>query len=222
MGSLHGGSTTDDSDDSVISSKLKVTPKKRIGGIGGSRSHLCAGSSTEAERAIQHVRNTESFGYQSSPPRPPKDVPTLSSNTVSVKHVHADKSAILASPEQSSNEKARARSDRPTSKIKLGKIGNKSKVDSAKEFSKPDTKIKILSPLELGGDACQQVESSMVSTSDGLGITSSQRFGRAIAQVTSPSPPRESSQDRAQRKRAQLKRELEDKSKVMGKKKRRF
>ena len=105
----------------------------------------------------------------------------------------------------------------PTSKPKLGKIGGKGKGVGLG-----------LSSSQNESNAWKNEEdivSSKQESTDRLAAPSSmepERRSRTAEQPREPSPPRETSQERADRKRAQLKRELENKSHAAVKKKRRF
>lgn len=108
----------------------------------------------------------------------------------------------------------------PTSKSKLGKIGGKgtlgkvggtSSVSSRNENIVSNKQQYAVSPKE---EARDRIADSKSIEPEGRGRTDQQR--------PEPSPPRETSQERANRKRAQLKRELENKSQTAVKKKRRF
>ena len=133
----------------------------------------------------------------------------------------------------------------PKLKQKLGKIGGKGK-DSPPETlavstSKPKLKLgKIggrgkLGELDGTGSVSNKNEDTVsnkpgdpvspkLDTRDQTATpkTSEPERGRTVQQRLEPSPPRETSQERANRKREQLKRDLENKSQAATKKKRRF
>ena len=102
----------------------------------------------------------------------------------------------------------------PTLKPKLGKIGGKGKLSDIG-----------LASAHNGSNASKNQEdaaSPKQKATDSIATPKSERRGRTAEQPPEPSPPRETSQERADRKRAQLKRELENKSHAAVKKKRRF
>ena len=107
-----------------------------------------------------------------------------------------------------------------TPKRKIGKIGGKGKpanvshtasVTGQDEGRAPDMQEDAISP--------NSDEKNQVAGPKPIG---SERRSRLVQKRSEPSPPRETSQERANKKREQLKRELENKSQVAIKKKRRF
>ena len=129
----------------------------------------------------------------------------------------------------------------PKSRQKLGKIGGKGKDCSpdAPVIQKSRPKLGKIGGKGRGGGIGtvssqdvstawkdqEDIASSKQETTDPLAAPTSmepERRGRTAEQPPEPSPPRETSQERADRKRAQLKRELENKSHTAVKKKRRF
>ncbi|CAF9934435.1 MAG: hypothetical protein ALECFALPRED_005946 [Alectoria fallacina] len=132
----------------------------------------------------------------------------------------------------------------PKSKPKLGKIGGKGRDHSPEIPAVPRTKLKLgkiggigrLGKIGGTGSGSNQHEgapsnrsedpvSPKRETRDQTAApmpSEPERRGRKIQRPPEPSPPRETSQERANRKREQLKRELESKSQAATKKKRRF
>jgi len=104
----------------------------------------------------------------------------------------------------------------PKSKTKLGRIGGRPKSDSNKESDATPRRDTATPFSKLGAQAEVHGYESTKPQRDSV------RFGRAGNQPQTPSQPRESSQDRANRKREQLKRELESKRQTGAKKKRKF
>ena len=105
----------------------------------------------------------------------------------------------------------------PKSKPKLGKIGGKGKGDGVGLVSSQNKSTAWKNQ--------EDIASSKQGETDPLAAPMSmepERRGRTAEQPPEPSPPRETSQEKADRKRAQLKRELENKSHAAVKKKRRF
>ena len=105
----------------------------------------------------------------------------------------------------------------PTSKPKLGKIGGKGKGGGVGLLSSQNEST--------AWKKQEDIVSSKQEATDPHAAPKSmepERRGRTAEQPPEPSPPRETSQERADRKRAQLKRELENKSHTAVKKKRRF
>lgn len=132
----------------------------------------------------------------------------------------------------------------PKSKPKLGKIGGKGKTSSPKTPALPTSKPK-LGKIGGGGklakvhgigpvsgqneDAASDMPEDPVSPKREVRDRTAapktlepEKRGRTVQQPSERSPPRETSQERANRKREQLKRELESKSQAATKKKRRF
>lgn len=108
----------------------------------------------------------------------------------------------------------------PTSKPKLGKIGGKGKlgkVGGTGSVYDQNKGIPANRPEGRVSPKCEARDETAASKS-----SEPERKGRTVEQPLEPSPPRETSQERANRKREQLKRELERKSQAASKKKRRF
>ena len=96
-------------------------------------------------------------------------------------------------------------------KCKLGKVGGTGSVYSQNEGTAPRMQEDPLSPK-------QETKDRIVAPKS----MDPMMRGRTVRQPPEPSPLRETSQERANRKRAQLKRELENKSQAAIKKKRKF
>lgn len=108
----------------------------------------------------------------------------------------------------------------PTSISKLGKIGGKgtlSKVGGTGSVSSRNENI--ASNKRQNAVSPKQEARDQIAGSKSIEPESR---GRTVQQRPEPSPPRETSQERANRKRAELKRELENKSQTTVRKKRRF
>ena len=132
----------------------------------------------------------------------------------------------------------------PKSKQKLGKIGGKRKDSSPEPPAIPLSKPKLgkiggkgkIGRLGGAGTVSNQNEGRASTKQEDIvnpkrevrdqnavpKPVEPERRGRNVEQPPEPSPPRETSQERANRKREQLKRELENKSQAAVKKKRRF
>ncbi len=122
----------------------------------------------------------------------------------------------------------------PKSKQRLGKIGGKRKDSSPETPMLPTSKPKLgtiggKGKLgKIGGTTSKKQEASVSSKQEARDENATPKpvepegRGRTAQQPPEPSPPRETSQERANRKREQLKRELESKSQAAIKKKRRF
>ena len=110
----------------------------------------------------------------------------------------------------------------PTSKPKLGDFGGKGKLGkvggirsvSGHDDDDDDASNKEKNPV--GPNLEKSDQHAETKTRE------SERTGRTVQRPQEPSPPRETSQERANRKREQLKRELDKKSQAGPKKKRRF
>ena len=107
-----------------------------------------------------------------------------------------------------------------TSKPKLGKIGGKGKLGKSGVTGSVSSRDKgtASSKREDPVSPKQEVRDRIA----GPKSTGPERKSRTVQQPPEPLPPRETSQERANRKREQLKRELENKSQAAIKKKRRF
>ena len=132
----------------------------------------------------------------------------------------------------------------PKSKQKLGKIGGKRKDSSPETPSIPMSRPKLgriggkSKPGKLGGtgsDSGQNEGTASNKEKDSVNPkselreqtstsrpTEPERIARMVQQPPEPSSPRETSRERADKKREQLKRQLENKSQAGSKKKRRF
>lgn len=201
------GSTTDESDEDLQSSHSKSLPLRVDG-------------------AVAKGSGNASNGIQSEP-------------------MDLDDDALNGSPSSASDiDKAPAEAHLvPDSKPKLGKIGGIRKDGSSDTLVAPASKPE---PSKIGGKGKLGRIGGIVSVSgQGGGVASIEphnpvsptREGRdqpavpstlepersrTIQRHTEPSPPRETSQERANRKREQLKRELESKSQATARKKRKF
>ena len=193
-----GGSTTDGSDEDLQSSHSKSLPSR-------------------TDKTLASVSTNDSKGIQSEPMALDDDSLTASASDV-------DESPAITHPV-------------PKPKHKLGKIGGKGKDSSPETPAITTSKPKL---GKIGGNRTESVtgqtkhtvsdrHADPVSSKSGTREkgaspkpTDSERRGRTVEQPPEPSPPRETSQERANRKREQLKRELEHKSQAATKKKRRF
>ena len=110
----------------------------------------------------------------------------------------------------------------PRSKAKLGKIGGKPKNDRDQEPNLDTHRIAKIPTSKQSVSSHRSIENDVTKSESPNKDIGSPRTGRAATQLELSSSPRESSQDRANRKREQLKRELESKSQAGTKKKRRF
>lgn len=202
-----GGSTTDESNDDLQSSHSKPLPL-RIDGV------------------VANGSGNASNGIQAEP-------------------MDLDNDALTASPSSASDiDRAPAKTPLvPNSKPKLGKIGGKGKDGSSDTLvataSKPEiSKIGGKGRLgRIGGIVSVSSQSGEVASIEPQNPVSPTRErrdqtaapsileperSRTVQRHTEPSPPRETSQERANRKREQLKRELESKSQATARKKRKF
>ncbi|KAL6714099.1 hypothetical protein ACLMJK_008593 [Lecanora helva] len=113
-----------------------------------------------------------------------------------------------------------AQSSMPIAKRKLGKIGGA--LTANQRNSSPDVvDIGMPSPSRPRVDS-RMDSAKNIKTSESNDQINSWVGEKAQTQPPAPEPPRESSQERANRKREQLKRELESKPQAGGKKKRKF
>lgn len=174
-----------------------------------------------------------------------EDEALASSSENDIKRMHLEQMDLddeSLSPSASDIDKTPAKTHPiPKSRQKLGKIGGKSKDRSPDAPTIPASKPKLgkIGEKGKGGGVGlvssqnkstawknqEDIASSKQGATDPLAAPMSiepERRGRTAEQPPEPSPPRETSQEKADRKRAQLKRELENKSHAAVKKKRRF
>ena len=210
--SANGGSTTDDSDGDLVSSKADVDPQKKgfavINNVRGGRGHSRHNSATKTKLCTGHSNGHES----------PKDENSFL--RILAENTKRHEESLSASPD-AVNEAPDGTHSAPKAKAKLGKIGGKKKLqdERSQPLNQPVEGMKIphlKSPGHAGTGA--DIESS--TSRDSL-VTKLTRTRRTTTKAESPSA-RETSQERANRKRAELKRNLEDKSKGTAKKKRKF
>ena len=195
-------STTDESDDNLQPSRSKPVP---------SGEDEALASSPESNTKYMHSEQMD-----------------LDDESLSASASDIDKSPAKTHPIQKSRQKLGKIGGKgkdgspdapaiPTSKPKLGKIGGKGKGSGVGLVSGQNKSTALTSQ--------EDSVSSKQGATDPLAAPMSmepERRGRTAEQPPEPSPPRETSQERADRKRAQLKRELESKSHAAVKKKRRF
>ena len=212
--SANGGSTTDDGDGDGVLESVKVTldPQKNdsavLDGARGGRGQSRNEFATETKLFTRHSSRHEST----------KDENTFSKNPAgNIKRHTESLSASLGAVD----DHPKGIHPAPEAKAKLGKIGGKKKVPYAtseplNQFVEEKEIPHHKSPNHASPGA--DIESS---TSKDHSVIELTRTGRPTAKVESPLP-RETSQERANRKRAELKRNLADKSKSAAKKKRKF
>ena len=166
-------------------------------------------------------------------------------NSIQSKPMDLDDDALTASQSSASEiDKAPAKTNlSPNSRTKLGKIGGKSKGSSPDTLVAPTSKAKL---GKIGGKGKLGKVGGIASVSgqdDGAASTKPHdpvsptretrdqtaalnklepERSRTVQRHPESSPPRETSQERANRKREQLKRELESKSQATTRKKRKF
>ena len=185
----------------------------------------------------------------SSPPKHPPfradgavvDVPAGGFNGVQPEPMDLNDDVSIATTSEVEDSRANAHLG-TNSKAKLGKIGGKGKDSRPGTSEVPNSKSKLgkiggnakLGKIGATGFAAGQNQgatlnqSSMSSKSEALDQNvvpkslERERKGRTDQLFRDYSPPRETSQERANKKREMLKRELESKSQAVPKKKRRF
>ncbi|KAL8692560.1 MAG: hypothetical protein Q9218_002453 [Villophora microphyllina] len=164
------------------------------------------GSNPENSAPVESTGNSSTDASDDESHTENGDLDALQPTTATTKSpVKQDSSSKSPSPPPS----ASGPTQNPVSKPKsmLGRIGGATKPDVSPVKSKLG---------HIGGAAGQ------TATSHKLLSKSPELRGRSSKKNRSPSPPRETSQERADRKREMLKRELEEKSKAGVKKKRKF
>ena len=192
-------STTDDSDDNIQPSRSKPLPS-------GEDEALASNPENDTHLEQMDV-DDESLSASAS------DVDKSPAKTHPIPKLRQKLGKIGGKGKDSSPDAPTI----PTSKPKLGKIGGKGKGGGVELVSSQNKSA--------AWKRQEDIANSKQKATDLLAAPMSmepERRGRTAEQPPEPSPPRETSQERADRKRAQLKRELESKSHAAVKKKRRF
>lgn len=196
------GSTTDESDDNLQPSRSKtLSPGEDAASAGSPESNIKCMQSEQMDLDDESLSTSTSDIDKS----PAKIYPILKSRKKLGKIGGKGKDCSPDAPAI------------PTSKPKLGMIGGKGKGGGVGLMS--------IQNESSAWKNQEDIVSSKREVKDPLAAPTSMepvRRGRTTEQPPEPSPPRETSQERADRKRAQLKRELENKSHAAVKKKRRF
>lgn len=201
------GSTTDESDDDLQSSHSKPLPLR-------------------IERAVADGSANASNGIQPEPMDLDDDALTASQSSASEvdkapakTHLLPNSRPMLGKIGGRGKESSPNTLVAPTSKAKLGRIGGKGKlgkVGGIASVSGQDDGAASTKPH----DPVSPTRETRDQT-DALNKSEPER-SRTVQRHPEPSPPRETSQERANRKREQLKRELESKSQATTRKKRKF
>lgn len=200
-----GGSTTDESDDDLQSSHSKPLPLRLDG-------PAASDSANDFKDTQSELMNLDDDGLTASG----SDTDDVPAKTHSVPISRPKLGKIGGKGKESSPEILAV----PTLKPRLGKIGGKGKpgkvggtesVSSQNEGAASNKPEESVSPKREA-----RMQTAAATTFD------PESRGRTAQQPLEPSFPRETSQERANRKREQLKRELESKSQAATKKKRRF
>ena len=205
------GSTTDDSDFEVQPSRF--TNPSRADAFNTAQAPQQARADVIRQILDAPIRRRE---LVSRPNLSSKDIVTASSSEED--GMETDNQVIVTSELGLDDE---TRNTAAESKPRIGKIGGKTNMNT--ERGKPA----VASPTRVTGPMITQVNIEPVSdrTKQRRGTLKASepvRIGRPTVQTRSPSPMRETSQERANRKREQLKRELESKGQASAKKKRKF
>ena len=203
-------STTEGSEGDQVLFEAKTLSQRKgsamINDAEDSHSKIRLGASVKAKPATELTSEHDGIN----------DEGTLSRNSAG--EVKRREKAVSASPDHVIEERYGTRSaSKP--KAKLGKIGGKNKVldDTIPPHSQPVQENQNPHRESLNNVSAD----TEISSSRGPTATVTLRTGRATIQTGSTSP-RETSRERANRKRAVLKRDLEEKSKSTVKKKRKF
>lgn len=198
-----GGSTTDESDDNLQSFPSNPLPSRTDDALASNSTNYTKGIQSEPMDLDENGLTASGSDVDKSPAKSPL-VPNSKQRL----------GKIGSKGRDSSSEPPVI----PISKPKLGKIGGIGKlgkssgtksVSTQNEDTASNRPKDSVSPKR---EARDQVDSPKES----------EKRGRMVQDAPEPSPPRETSHDRANRKREQLKRELENKSQAATKKKRKF
>ena len=215
------GSTTDDNDFEVqVSKSTNPSPvaQKRPSASPANAFNVAGGPQQARADVSRQVVITSRRGKEfiSNPNMSPKGVDTATSSEG--EGIEYDSQHMVAAAPDL-NDKMTNTTAKP--KPRIGKIGGKNNPDT--KISKPALAglAKIAGPVRTKVNTKPDLDrtnerESIVKASEAA------RAGRVTAQPRSPSPTRETSQERANRKREQLKRELESKGQAGAKKKRKF
>lgn len=237
------GSTTDESDESSQSSLFKPAPPSVEGSVDAGDATKRRESQTPSKAAIGRPRYRDlDTGLDGSRPVPGNSSPT---GDLSTDAMELD-SGSLNGPRQIVNNPATENHGMPRAKPRLGKIGGRIiDREPSNPPDVPETKIRLgkigvkSKPGRMGASEAVPKESEAALSNtrrDNVSpkkeqekkslsvpaIAGMERAGRVSQRPQSLSPPRETSQERANRKRELLKRELENKSQAAKKKKRKF
>ena len=215
------GSTTDDSDFEVQPSKsanASAVAQKRLNASPAGAFNVAQGpQQARADVSRQIVDTSPRWKeFVSNPNMCSKGIDTASSSEGD--GMEYDNQRMVAS-KPDLNDKMSNTAAKP--KPRIGKIGGKTNLDT--KSSKPA----LASPAKVAGPMRIKVHTKSDSdrTNERESIPKASepaRVGRATVQPRSPSPTRETSQERANRKREKLKRELESKGQAGARKKRKF
>lgn len=200
-----GGSTTDASNDDPQSSHSKPLPSRKEDALASSPTNEAKDIESELLDMDDDGLTASASDMDDTPAKThlePKSKQKLGRIGGKIKSI---------SPEAPTVPAPKAKLGKIGGKSKLGKVGGAGSAYSQNEGTAPKVQEDPLSPK-------QETNDRIVGSKSKDPITRA----RTVQQPPEPSPPRETSQERANRKRAQLKRELEDKSQAAVKKKRRF
>ena len=200
------GSTTDESDDNLQSSYSKLLPLRIDGAVANGSANDSKGVQSEPMDLADDALTTSSSSAS--------DIDRAPAKTHLVPHSKPKLGKIGGKGKDDSSDTPVA----PTPKPKLGKIGGKGKL------GKVGGTVSVSSQNEsAASNKPHDPVSPVGETRDKVAAPNTfERRGRTIEQPPEPSPSRETSQERANRKREQLKRELESKSQATTRKKRKF
>jgi hypothetical protein len=214
--SVHGDTTTDESDKNLDSSVLDHNARKKS--VQRS-SAIFSRSSSAAKVDLSTLKAKKPSEHQIKP-----DVPTqgpLESHRANSDEEHNNmKFSKVAAP---GSEDLGPRST-PKSKPKIGKIGGRGKLEKASDLSGPKNiavEPKSIPSRNGRNTATLDTENKPVFALPADHVDPS-RNRRGSLPPQSPSPPRETSQERANNRREHLKREIERNAKAGSKKKRKF
>lgn len=197
--------TTDESDDDLQSSPFKPPPSRADDGLASGFAKNAKGIPSEPMDLHDDGLTASASDIDHSPAKThlvPKSKPKLGRIGGKDKDSSPDSPAVL------------------TTKPKLGKIGGKGKLGKSRGTGSVSSRNegavsnKREDPVSLKRETRDQTAVPRTLGPEAV--------GRMAQRPLEPSPPRETSQERANKKREQLKRELESKSHAATKKKRRF
>ena len=217
-------STTDDSDADVQPSKsTEVSPQA----VTRLQNHRPSARETAQIPPTQEIEGADRGNRAALQNRDPSskakdisDIHDASSNSNGTA-INLDKDTVTSCKAAAHNKMADQVHTTPKPKSKLGKIGGKGNVGKASDLQVVANQKDPTRSVERQANG-KTSGKGRIETKPSLGVPEQGTISGATVQPQASSPPQENSQERANKKREELKRELENKSHIGAKKKRKF